>query len=86
MSSPVWVPAGERLERANLKRFMHFVQENLDSRVTDYPALYEFSIRLPEKFWVAVWEFCGIRATGTWKDVLVDGDRMPERVGFAVCA
>ncbi|MEO8460706.1 MAG: acetoacetate--CoA ligase, partial [Dokdonella sp.] len=77
MSSPVWVPAGERLERANLKRFMHFVQKNLDSRVTDYPALYEFSIRQPEKFWVAVWEFCGIRATGTWSDVLVDGDRMP---------
>ena len=31
----------------------------------------------PEKFWPLVWEFCGIRASGDFTPVLVDGDKMP---------
>ncbi len=76
MPRPIWEPSKERSNGANLNRFIRFVQ-TIDAQVTDYPALYEFSIRYPHKFWPAVWEFCGIRASGDFSEVLIDADKMP---------
>ncbi len=59
---PLWTPSPEQLERANLTRFMGRVRalgEGTQS-VTDYDALYEWSIRNPELFWIEVRRFCGL--------------------------
>ncbi len=78
MSQPLWIPSAERIERANLTRFIKFVQaETGDGNLVDYSGLYRFSIAQPEKFWCLVWDFCGIKAQGERTPVLVDGDRMP---------
>ena len=63
MTLPLWTPSPERIERANLSRFMRFVQKEApDAQVQRYVDLYEYSIRDPERFWTRVWDFCGIRA------------------------
>lgn len=78
MNKPIWEPGAERIERANLNRFMRFVRESTgDEDIQRYAPLYDFSIRQPERFWSLVWEFCGIRAQGEHEPVLVDRDRMP---------
>src|ERR1700722_1497086 len=78
MAKPVWEPGQERIERANINRFIRFVREQTgNDDIRRYSPLYDFSIRHPEKFWKLVWEFCGIRATGDFDDVLVDGEKMP---------
>jgi len=78
MSKPIWEPGAERIERANINRFMRFVRESTgNDDIRRYAPLYEFSIRHPEKFWPLVWEFCGIRAHGEHEPVLVDRDKMP---------
>jgi acetoacetyl-CoA synthetase len=77
MSEPLWRPSAERIERANLSRFIRFVQRQYDNDVLDWHGLYEFSIRQPQRFWLAVWEFCGIRASGSFDEVLLDAERMP---------
>ncbi|MEP7044670.1 MAG: acetoacetate--CoA ligase [Dokdonella sp.] len=78
MSKPIWEPGAERIERANINRFMRFVRESTGNEdIRRYAPLYEFSIRHPEKFWPLVWEFCGIRAHGEHEPVLVERDKMP---------
>ncbi len=78
MDKPIWEPSRERIERANLSRFMRFVREqHPHAELDDYRSLYDFSIRNPEKFWPLVWDFCGIKATGEREPVLVDADKMP---------
>ena len=78
MNKPIWEPGTERIERANMNRFMRFVRESTGNEdIRRYAPLYDFSVRHPEKFWPLVWEFCGIRASGDHEPVLVDGDRMP---------
>jgi acetoacetyl-CoA synthetase len=78
MNKPIWEPSTERIERANMNRFMRFVRESVANEdIRRYAPLYEFSVRHPEKFWPLVWEFCGIRASGEFTPVLVDGDKMP---------
>jgi acetoacetyl-CoA synthetase len=78
VSKPIWEPGKERVESANINRFMRFVREQTGNEdIRRYAPLYDFSVRQPEKFWPLVWEFCGIRATGDFSEVLVDGERMP---------
>ena len=78
MNKPIWEPGAERIERANMNRFIRFVREQTGNEdIRRYAPLYDFSIRQPAKFWKFVWEFCGIRATGDLDPVLVDGDKMP---------
>jgi acetoacetyl-CoA synthetase len=75
---PIWEPGSDRIERANLNRFLRFARESSGGDdLANYAALHDFSIRHPERFWPMVWEFCGIRSTGTWQAVLADADRMP---------
>ena len=76
MIKPLWTPSADRIERANLSRFIRFMQEREHS-VEDYPSLHDFSLREPESFWRAVWEFVGVRAHGDWEPTLKDGDKMP---------
>jgi len=78
VEKPLWEPGTQRVEAANIHRFMRFVREQTGNEdIRRYAPLYEFSIRQPEKFWKLVWEFCGIRASGDFDPVLVDGDKMP---------
>src|SRR5690348_18315330 len=63
--SPLWRAGAERIERANMNRFVRFVSERTGNEdIRRYAPLYDFSVRYPEKFWPLVWEFCGIRASG----------------------
>ncbi|HEU4663673.1 MAG TPA: acetoacetate--CoA ligase [Dokdonella sp.] len=78
IDKPVWEPSPERIERANISRFMRFVRESTgNDDIRRYAPLHEFSVRHPERFWSLVWEFCGIRAHGEHEPVLVDRERMP---------
>jgi acetoacetyl-CoA synthetase len=75
---PIWEPGSDRIERANVSRFLRFVrEESKEATVQIWEDLYEWSVREPERFWLAVWDFCGLRASGERQPVLVDGDRMP---------
>src|SRR3954451_7327768 len=74
----LWEPGTQRVEAANINRFMRFVREQTgNEELRRYQPLYDFSVRNPEKFSQLVWGFCGIRATGDFDTVLVDGDKMP---------
>ncbi len=78
MNKPIWEPGKERSDRSNMSRFMRFVREQTgNDDLGSFSPLYDFSIRQPKRFWPLVWEFCGIRATGDFSDVLIDEDKMP---------
>ncbi|KGI78515.1 acetoacetate--CoA ligase [Oleiagrimonas soli] len=78
MTSPIWEPSQDRIDRANMNRFVRFVREQTGNEdIQRYGPLYDFSIRSPEKFWPMVWEFCGIRASGQFEPVLEHPEQMP---------
>jgi acetoacetyl-CoA synthetase len=76
-SAPLWQPSPERVADANMTRFIRFVNERCGLHIEDYPGLHEFSVNRIEDFWLALWEFCGIRASGELKPVVDDVMRMP---------
>lgn len=74
---PIWSPSPERIERAKLTRFMHFVRERYHAPVPDYASLHLWSIEFPENFWSALWDFCEVCAQSRATQIIEDGNRMP---------
>ena len=77
MTVALWTPSPERRAQANLTAFADLVEQRHGVRCTDYPALYDWSIRAPGDFWTALWDFCGVVAETRGEHALIDGDRMP---------
>ncbi len=74
---PLWQPSPERIRDANLTRFAAHVAKQWGAKTEGYDALYDWSVKEPEKFWQSIWDFCGVKAETRGTRVLVDGDRMP---------
>ena len=79
---PLWTPSPDRVARANLTAFIATVRREYGADVADYRSLYRWSITSPERFWPAVWRFCGVIAAERdggaepWDEVGVGLDRM----------
>jgi len=74
---PMWMPSRPRAAAANLTAFMRHVRRQYGVAAADYEALYAWSIEERERFWHAVWSFCGVTAATQGDAILLDGDRMP---------
>ncbi len=57
---PLWSPSTNRVQEANISRFIRLINMEVDPGVRDYQSLYRFSIDSPRQFWRAIWEFCGV--------------------------
>jgi acetoacetyl-CoA synthetase len=76
MTRPLWVPDRARVEAAAITRFRREIEKRFGAALPDYQALHRWSVENLERFWEAVWDFCGVigeRAGPT----LVDAARMP---------
>jgi acetoacetyl-CoA synthetase len=80
MDEPIWRPSPARVAAANLTRFLAFASAR-GADAADYASLWRWSVRHPERFWPAVWEFCGVVADEdaggrAWREVVIGLDRM----------
>ncbi len=77
MPKPLWQPSTEWIADANVTRFRQELAAEAGVDLPDFAALYRYSVDNPERFWVKMKDFAGLKAS-TWGDrVLIDGDRMP---------
>jgi acetoacetyl-CoA synthetase len=84
LTKPIWTPSPERVERANMTAFLQWVRQRRPAgaeAVSDFSALYRWSVERPESFWPEVWRFCGVVAEerpgkDPWDDVVLGLDRM----------
>ena len=77
MDAPLWTPSPERVAAARLTAFIEHLRRAGAGSFDDYAALHRFSTERPDRFWAAVWDFCGVAAETRGDVVVVDGDRMP---------
>ena len=77
MDSPLWQPSAAAIAAANMTAFMRAAGRAHGTRIADYAALYDWSIREPAQFWRLVWDFCGVIAERQGDVVVAHRDRMP---------
>ncbi len=73
---PLWTPSDERVQNANVTKFIKAVNEEYNLNLTDYASLYEWSVTHREDFWVAIWKLGGVIASKPWDTVLEDAPGM----------
>jgi acetoacetyl-CoA synthetase len=68
--TPLWEPSPQALQRAEMTRFMRWAGERRGQAFADYGELWRWSVEEIEDFWAAIWEFCGVRASKPYEQVL----------------
>ncbi|TAK32957.1 MAG: acetoacetate--CoA ligase [Chloroflexota bacterium] len=71
MKTPLWRPSEERIQQANITRFIGVVNEKYDLRIRSYAQLYDWSVEHIPDFWATIWDYAGIKASRPY-DVVVD--------------
>ena len=74
---PLWQPTAAGIADANMTAFLRDVNTRWTMNLSDYGALYRWSVEQPEQFWTSVWDFCEVVSTQRGERVLIGGDRMP---------
>jgi acetoacetyl-CoA synthetase len=82
MMTPIWEPSEERMAHSEMAAFIAEVNRRWKKDIIDYAGLHRFSVEEPERFWIAVWDYCGVIAEERGDIVLADGDRMPGATWF----
>jgi acetoacetyl-CoA synthetase len=67
---PLWQPDRKRRDQANMTRFIGFVNQQHDLAIRSYVQLHDWSVEDIPGFWAALWEFCEIRASQTYAEVI----------------
>jgi len=76
MKKPLWKPSEKRKENANMTRFIQFINKKRGQNFTSYDQLYEWSIKYPNNFWAAMWEFGNVKVSRTYKRVATNLNNM----------
>ena len=59
----LWEPSYERIQNANITRYLKWLEERKQLRFDDYAGLWEWSVTDIEAFWTSIWEFFEIKAS-----------------------
>ncbi len=54
---PMWAPSPERVERANITRYLHWLRDRRGLRFASYDELWRWSVDDLDGFWTSIWEF-----------------------------
>ena len=76
-AQPLWAPGKDAIASSNLTRFMHFLARHYGAYMANSRELHAFSIRVPDVFWPALWDFCGVRGDKGSPPYIIDGDKIP---------
>lgn len=60
ISPPLWIPSKDRVENAASRKFIHRLNTAQNAAISDFQALYQWSIAHSNEFWSEVWDYCGV--------------------------
>lgn len=64
---PIWTPSANRINQANMPRFIATVNRNHGLKLSSFDELHQWSITHIQSFWREVWDFCDLITSNTGK-------------------
>ncbi|MEM3458802.1 MAG: acetoacetate--CoA ligase [Candidatus Bathyarchaeia archaeon] len=77
MGKLLWKPSAERIEKANMTKFIDFVNKKYSLKISSYFQLYNWSIENIPDFWAAMWEFGKVICSRKYEKVVDDLNKFP---------
>lgn len=66
----LWEPSEEFKANANITRYMGWLKDEKGLDFGEYADLWEWSVTDLEGFWASIWEYCGVKASEPYSEVL----------------
>jgi acetoacetyl-CoA synthetase len=76
MNKPLWEPSVQRIEHANITRWMQVLSQKYGEIFEDYWALHQWSVQNPAEFWQEIWDLAQPIASSNALNVLLNRDDM----------
>jgi acetoacetyl-CoA synthetase len=70
--APLWTPTSEMVDSARITAFMKWASKRHGRTFTGYTELWDWSVGEVAEFWGDIWEYCGVRASTPYEQVLTD--------------
>jgi acetoacetyl-CoA synthetase len=83
MKTPLWSPSEEWIQKANVTRFIDYVNGKQGQKLKTFADLYQWSIENTPDFWARMWEFAGIKSSRGYDQVVDDLKKMPGAKWFS---
>lgn len=80
-ATALWIPSPEHREAALIDDFIQFAEDRSGHNLSNYQALYQWSIDNSELFWSAVWDFSKVIGEKGLR-ILVNGDDIEQAQWF----
>jgi acetoacetyl-CoA synthetase len=77
MRTPLWTPSEERIQEANITRFMDQVNAWYELKLSSYAELYRWSVENIPDFWAAMWDFAEVKHSQRYDQVVDDLSKFP---------
>ena len=77
MRKPLWIPSEERIQQANITRFMDKVNARQNLNLRSYVELYQWSVENIPDFWAEMWDFGKIKTSIPYDQVVEDLTKFP---------
>jgi acetoacetyl-CoA synthetase len=77
MRNPLWIPSEERIQQANITRFMDKVNARQNLNLRSYVELYQWSVENIPDFWAEMWDFGKIKTSIPYDQVVEDLTKFP---------
>ncbi|MER2528002.1 MAG: acetoacetate--CoA ligase [Candidatus Competibacter denitrificans] len=74
---PLWTPDPVWSARTPMAAFTAYARTVSGRTLASYAELHAWSVEVPEAFWAALWDFCGVIGERGVGPALVDADKMP---------
>ncbi len=73
----LWKPSETQKEKSRMYQFLNTVSEKYNLPDSEYATIHKWSIENIADFWKEVWEFCNIKASEGYNQVVDDPKKMP---------
>jgi len=83
MSQILWKPTEEQIKNTNMYLFMKVVNQRFGLSISEYDALYRWSVDHLSDFWGTFWDFAGIKALTSYDQVIDNPNKMPGAKWFS---
>lgn len=77
MGKLLWEPSEEQKKKANMTKFISYVNEKYALKFDSYDELYDWSIKNIPDFWATMWEFGQVKASRKHDEVVDDLTKFP---------
>ncbi len=81
MTETIWRPGADRIERAQVTRYVQWLKATRGLEFEEYSAMWRWSVDDVEAFWQSVWDYFEIQCSATPTTVLADAS-MPGATWF----